>query len=64
MSPEERQRALERVAGYGGRRLRCEACDTVSGGRASGWQAHLGREDDDTECIVVLCPFCAAELDG
>jgi hypothetical protein len=45
------------------RRLVCESCGDVSEGRAQGWRAPLGRENDDTLVAVVLCPACAADVD-
>jgi hypothetical protein len=34
----------------------------VAGPTAPAWRAYLGTEDDDTTCVVVLCPDCAEEL--
>lgn len=39
--------------------LECAECKVVSTGKARGWRALLGLEDDDTETVVVLCPDCA-----
>jgi hypothetical protein len=39
--------------------LECAECKVVSTGKALGWRALLGLEDDDTETVVVLCPECA-----
>jgi hypothetical protein len=44
-------------------RLVCESCGAVSEGRAEGWRALLGREDDDRKVVVVLCPECARDVD-
>ena len=42
-----------------GEMLECAECKIVSTGKARGWRALLGLEDDDTETVVVLCPECA-----
>ena len=39
--------------------LACAECKIESTGKARGWRALLGLEDDDTETVVVLCPECA-----
>jgi hypothetical protein len=39
--------------------LECAECKVSSTGKARGWRALLGLEDDDTETVVVLCPDCA-----
>jgi hypothetical protein len=39
--------------------LWCAECKVTSTGKARGWRALLGLEDDDTETVVVLCPECA-----
>jgi hypothetical protein len=39
--------------------LECAECKVASTGKARGWRALLGLEDDDTETVVVLCPECA-----
>lgn len=43
-------------------RLVCDECVRVSEGRAAGWVALLGREDDDRETVVVMCPTCAGAV--
>ena len=44
--------------------LECAECKIESTGKARGWRALLGLEDDDTETVVVLCPECAAREFG
>jgi hypothetical protein len=40
-------------------------CDRIDAGKALGWRALLGLEEDDvTETVVVLCPDCAAREFG
>jgi len=39
--------------------LECAECKVISTGKARGWRALLGLEDDDTETVVVLCRDCA-----
>jgi hypothetical protein len=39
--------------------LECAECKVTSTGKALGWRALLGLEDDDTESVVVLCQECA-----
>lgn len=45
-------------------RLTCAVCGVESEGRARGWRALLGREDDDTVTVQVFCPACAAREFG
>lgn len=41
--------------------LRCDECEAIDAGRAFGWVAMLGLEDDrETETVEVFCPDCAA----
>jgi hypothetical protein len=59
---DELERRLSAVAALH-KRLVCESCAAVSEGRAEGWRAPLGRENDDTQVAVVLCPECARDVD-
>ena len=40
-------------------RLTCAVCGVESKGKARGWRALLGREDDDAVTVQVFCPECA-----
>lgn len=40
-------------------RLTCAVCGVESEGRARDWRALLGREDDDTVSVEVICSTCA-----
>lgn len=39
-------------------RLVCESCGREADRKAKGWRGLLGREDDDSATVVVLCPDC------
>lgn len=45
--------------------LACSACGkTGDTGTANGWRAPLGRKDDDTIVVCVMCSACADDLDA
>jgi len=58
VTPEDRRRALERIASYGERTLVCGCCSRVSAGRAEGWRAYLDRGIDERVGVLVICPSC------
>jgi hypothetical protein len=42
--------------------LICESCGREADRLAKGWRGLLGREDDDAEVVVVMCPDCGKGL--
>jgi hypothetical protein len=38
--------------------LGCEACGREQPDGERGWHGMLGREDDDTVTVVIICPTC------
>ncbi len=61
MSAESLRRLLVATGQVQPRPIECGGCGRLSGPTAPAWRAYLGREDDDSVCIVVMCPECAGE---
>jgi hypothetical protein len=40
------------------RSLRCEDCGRKRPDGERGWHGMLGREDDETVTVVIICPAC------
>ena len=44
--------------------LTCEDCGRESDENAYRWRAILGVEEDDSDCVVIFCPWCAEQFDS
>jgi hypothetical protein len=40
----------------------CGACGCESDIEARGWEAHLAREEDGSDSVVIFCPMCSVEV--
>jgi hypothetical protein len=44
--------------------MTCEGCEAEADGRAQGWRALIGEEDDGSLMVAVFCAECATREFG